>query len=987
MKKHLKWLIKCGFTITLFILIFKPSLLGITRQFIPVTLGDLWKEITTITLSTFWTWIAIAILIQALGMFCSMLRWNLLLKGQGIKFYFTHLAVTYLTGRFFGMFLPGTLGLDGYRLFYVGKQTSKWVESTAVIIIEKIIGFIALTFLVLVTLPLGCRLFHFKPLVLSIILVVLGCMVLSALILLFNPRLMRTLIGIIPLPGRSRIEGKLKKISHATTIYGGQRMLLVKATLLGVMVHLCTCLMYFGTAMSIRSPHIDIFDILFASPLMIYGTVLGPSIGGEGIREIVFALILGAKTGHAKAILFSHLGFWIGGVLGMIGGVIYLMRPAAYQAQIAQMKTMQEKMAREEDEDLKEAEFKKAREKITHRLTLCPAAGLLAGSLVGLMEAVVITLKNPRLEEYTILYYSILSYGILGLILGVGLGILGGLLSIKKRGADAYSTIATFYCSSVFFSLAFIISRFIIVRDFLNEKPMNVLQHLLLLFTVLAISIALYYSLKLILKKKNLGSTIVSLLTAWLLLLLAGVGASTLRTPTHPFPPTLPPISESLKEKPNVILIMVDTLRADHLPCYGYRDNVTPAINRFASDGVRYENAFAQSSWTKPQVATLLTSLYPSTHNTYLKPHLLPDEVETLPEIMKDLGYYTCGIANIVHLSPSFNFNQGFDRYRYLAPDFFFFARESSSKLSLYNGLRLIRERFFSQKKQVNHYYQDGKVVNQLAFKWLSACTSSRFLLFLHYMEPHDPYFAHPYNGAAVARVSTPNPDPSQADPMRKLYDGEISYLDQCLDELIEYLKREGLYENTLIILTADHGEEFYEHSGWWHGNTLYDEQIHIPLIIKYPQGRFKGTLVKEMVRTLDIAPTILDYVSSQIPPAMQGKSLLHNYQLRPPQDQVIFSEENLEYNVLKSLRSEQWKLILANQDNPRGLAPQELYQVKHDPGEKENVAAREVTTVHQIAAQIDHYVAYAMSSAARETRGNIDRTTEERLRALGYVR
>jgi arylsulfatase A-like enzyme len=306
--------------------------------------------------------------------------------------------------------------------------------------------------------------------------------------------------------------------------------------------------------------------------------------------------------------------------------------------------------------------------------------------------------------------------------------------------------------------------------------------------------------------------------------------------------------------------------------------------------------------------------------------------------------------------------------------------------LCLYNILRLIRARFLSKQKQVNHYYQDARVVNQLAFDWLEELKASRFFLFLHYMDPHDPYFAHPYNGEGIARVSTPNPNPDQAEEIAKLYDGEVSYLDHHFGKLIDFLKREELYEDTLIIFTADHGEEFFEHGGWWHGLTLYDEQIYIPLIIKYPKGQNKGTVKTEIVRTLDIAPTILDYINSQVPITMQGTSLLKEYHLRSSQDQRVFSEENHENNILQSVRSDTWKFIRANQNNPRGLSPQELYNIAEDPEEKKNKAASKRERTEQMEAEINSYLDFAKGQSAQEEVGTIDQTTEDRLRALGYV-
>src|SRR5262249_46501051 len=155
-----------------------------------------------------------------------------------------------------------------------------------------------------------------------------------------------------------------------------------------------------------------------------------------------------------------------------------------------------------------------------------------------------------------------------------------------------------------------------------------------------------------------------------------------------------------------------------------------------------------------------------------------------------------------------------------------------SSKLVLYSILRKVILTV-NKKRWVNQYYQDSRTVNAAVFPWLERNRDDRFFLLLHYMDPHDPYFRHPYDGEAIARVENPNPSPALAARMRELYAGEVHYMDESFGALIAFLRREGLYDEMAIVLVADHGEEFHEHGGWWHGTTLYDEQIHIPMLIK----------------------------------------------------------------------------------------------------------------------------------------------------------
>src|SRR2546430_5205476 len=148
------------------------------------------------------------------------------------------------------------------------------------------------------------------------------------------------------------------------------------------------------------------------------------------------------------------------------------------------------------------------------------------------------------------------------------------------------------------------------------------------------------------------------------------------------------------------------------------------------------------------------------------------------------------------------------------------------------------------------------------------------FFVFAHYMDPHDPYFVHPFNGEGYARVANPNPPASVAGLYRKLYDGEIAYLDEQLGVLFDDLRARGLYDRTLIVLTADHGEEFQEHGGWWHGTTLYDEQIHVPLVVKPPARAGGGRVVDEFATNLDVLPTVLTSARLSVPAALQGHPL-----------------------------------------------------------------------------------------------------------------
>jgi arylsulfatase A-like enzyme len=451
----------------------------------------------------------------------------------------------------------------------------------------------------------------------------------------------------------------------------------------------------------------------------------------------------------------------------------------------------------------------------------------------------------------------------------------------------------------------------------------------------------------------------------------------------YPPPPARPAAPAGA---PNVVLIVADTLRADHLSCYGYGAIDTPHIDRLAEDGLRYAATFSQASWTRPSIATILSGLYPSSHGAIHKADILPDRVDTLAENLQRFGYRTVGFADNANISQAFNFQQGFDEYRYLAPSFFFMADEPAAQLALYSGLRLIRERFLSRWVDVHHYYQPAEVVTGEVTAWLARGGEPQpFFLFIHYMDAHDPYMVHPFNGEGYARVANPNPPPAVVERYRQLYDGGIVYLDEHVGALLDSLRTRNLYDRSLVVLTADHGEEFQEHGGWWHGTTLYDEQIHVPLLVKPPGNAAAGRVIEQLATSLDIAPTILAAAGAPIPATFQGHVLPLDAD-RPPAHQSVFSEEDFEGNVLQSVRTKEWKLMTANSDNPRGLPPEALFDLVADPREAKNLHAAQPAEAATLRTELSRSAVEARLHAGASERGGGDAATQERLRALGYV-
>jgi arylsulfatase A-like enzyme len=608
------------------------------------------------------------------------------------------------------------------------------------------------------------------------------------------------------------------------------------------------------------------------------------------------------------------------------------------------------------------------------------AGGLLAGALVGAFEAVAVYLHAHGVGELPALGWALIAYGGVGGLAGLGIGVAAAVVGAEGFGLGL---------AGVGGALGFAVARFRIVRDvFLEQLPPGSLTLVVQLAALLAVTaLALLVWRRLRGADERRGVLTRPLVAALVVGLVAGAWAGVARrVPVGP-PVPEPPSAPAAPGAPNVVLFMLDTLRADHLSCYGYREIATPHIDSLAQDGIRFGNAFSQASWTRPSVATILTGLYPSSHGAVHKADILPNRVDTVAEVLRAGGYRTVGFPNNANVSQAFNFQQGFEEFHYLAPSFFFGADEPAAQLTMYNILRLVRERFLARTVDVHNYYQPAETVSAEVRGWLArrGAETRPFFLFVHYMDAHDPYMVHPFNGEGYARVANPNPPAAMAEKFHRLYDGEVAYLDQHLGTVLDDLRARGLYDQTLIVLTADHGEEFHEHGGWWHGTTLYDEQIHVPLLVKPPRGGATGRVVEELATSLDIAPTIFAAAHVPAPPVLQGHALPLD-QGAAPGRQSVFAEEDLEGNVLQAVRSREWKLISANPGNPRGLPGEALFDLKQDAGEQRDVSRTATAQTETMRAELGRSFVQARAHAGASEQGGSDAATQERLRALGYV-
>ncbi|MEO8604546.1 MAG: sulfatase [bacterium] len=573
-------------------------------------------------------------------------------------------------------------------------------------------------------------------------------------------------------------------------------------------------------------------------------------------------------------------------------------------------------------------------------------AGALGGALVGLTEAILVTVTSAANDEYWIYLFGALAYGAIGAGLGAAVAVAWQVL---RRGAATDAQLAAVSTGAAVFLLAFAVARYQINQRLFDEglsfaSSTGAMTYGVLLVGALLVGLI---GAGLVRSAARRGGAVgVGGVLAVLVAVAWGVGVATDHTDAAP--PTRHSTAAAAG-KPNVVLIVVDTLRSDAAQWAAQQPGGFATI---AKDGVTFTQAYSQASWTRPSIATILTAQYPSVHRTEHKMDILPNGAQTIAEVLKSEGYWTAAFTTNINVAPIFNFQQGFDEFHYLEPSFYFGASDSATKLAVYKGLRVAREKM-SSKIWVENFYQDAETVDQHVEAWLGSKPPEPFFLFVHYMDPHDPYFEIPYDGKGVARVSTPDPPASRVDELHQLYLEGVRYHDRYLGELLDRLRASGLYDRSVIAVTADHGEEFYEHGGWWHGTSLFQEQLHVPLIIKRPAEPEPGRVRTDLARSLDIAPTLVAVAGVPAPAAFQGLDLFTG-----TVDEPLLAEEDLEGNKLTALRSGDWKVISANPGNPRGLPPTALYNLGSDPREDTNLASSDSGRAAEMLAQMEQFKA-----------------------------
>jgi arylsulfatase A-like enzyme len=380
------------------------------------------------------------------------------------------------------------------------------------------------------------------------------------------------------------------------------------------------------------------------------------------------------------------------------------------------------------------------------------------------------------------------------------------------------------------------------------------------------------------------------------------------------------------RARPNVVLVSIDSLRADHVGAYGYPKPTTPTIDRLAAGGLVFDHAFSSTSWTLPAHTALFTGMDDITHTVTDDSKRLPHSIPVLPEILRGSGYQTVGFFSGPYLDPGFGFGRGFDEYHNCTS----YARPAAGDVPDAQALR------------ASHRDVTNPILLENIRARIEQGLRQPFFLFIHFWDVHydyipperdwrlfDPDYTGTFTGQHFERNRRFRPGMDEADfrHVVALYDGEIHYTDDTLGRVLDDLKRHGLLDDTLVVVTADHGDEFLEHGGKGHGHTLFDEVVHIPLIFWQP-GRLAPGRDRRLASITDVAPTILDRVG--IEPALKATGVSLSGPPDPSRQLLLELQVPAWFTNVVALRTRGDKLV-ANRRAQRTDA----YDLRADPAEQ----------------------------------------------------
>jgi len=633
--------------------------------------------------------------------------------------------------------------------------------------------------------------------------------------------------------------------------------------------------------------------------------------------------------------------------------------------------------------------------------------GLIIGAIISLFEGLSIVSSSHwggfRLEgrvapiDFSVFFYGLILYGFAGTLIGILLNFsVTAVPRIKMRLAGKSSIeLLIFYLNSNMSVFLSIYAGYIICKQVASRITTSYIIFFTTVATIIGCYFAIYHMLSFLtskdLTKRILSFLIEKVFTArkvYIYLLVISLVSffpcileyfnsfhtASIQEPVVSFK------ADNKTKNLKVILICIDALRADHLSCYGYSKYTSPNIDKLAENGTLFNNAYAQSSWTRPSVASIFTSLYPSSHgiiqlnHDWIHSRILSKKAITLAELFNNAGYYTAAFVTNPHITKKFGFDQGFDYHHFLYPKSFY-------ALIIFK----IMDKFL-RMSAVRLYYHEAAALNKKAFPWIINHKKVPFFLYLHYTDPHMPYFKHPI----VLGLARSNFHGQwNKENLIDLYDNEISYVDSHIGSLLSLLKEINIFDNTMIVVTSDHGEEFDDHGGYDHGITLYEEQLKVPLIIKNAMQSKTKLVDSEVALSIDIAPTILKNAEIKIPETMQGKIL--GASKNSNFDRSILAELGEEQKGMRSVRLGDWKLIrthnFPNDHWNRSYPIIQLFDLKTDPGEQRNLADMGLMKLANLENELNKLVNIANENSSTAPSKTMDDALKERLRTLGYIR
>lgn len=406
-----------------------------------------------------------------------------------------------------------------------------------------------------------------------------------------------------------------------------------------------------------------------------------------------------------------------------------------------------------------------------------------------------------------------------------------------------------------------------------------------------------------------------------------------------------PPATSATTPSPlNLVLVTIDTQRADRLGCYGYSKIETPNLDRLAQRGALFENAIATAPLTAPSHASMFTGVYPTVHKVRdTGGFVLHSSHTTLAEVLQARGWDTAAFVGASVLKKSFGFSQGFAVY--------------DDQMPKADANRQVE---FPERRA-------GEVVDR-ATRWLDSQSGKPFFLWVHVFDPHSPYDP---------------PSPFREKYSGNLYDGEVAYTDQHLGRLFEAVARKSKPETTLIAVMADHGESLSEHGEFTHGIFLYDSTLRIPFLLAGP-GIPPGLRVKPQVRNIDFLPTVLELMGSPAPQGVQGTSLVPTFSGKeaPAADayvETLFPRINMDWAELRGIRTNRWKYVRAPKP--------ELYDLTQDPAETKNVIASHPSDAQELEARLNAASGIGGSQKSEKVETEmLNQKTMLQLRSLGYL-